>query len=356
MKFIRTCHEVRGRWLASPSRLAFERHIGRASARGICRVFGVRRRTLIAGGLAVGTAAGIGGCETMQRSALAGLSAAPPNPAPRSFDLASGLRLHAIQTGWVAVKRPHRAFGGADRLALPAIMASASWTEWMPVRAWAIEHPEGVIVVDTGETARVNAPDYPACDAVTGWFYRRNLKFAIDEADEIGPQFGALRLDQQAVRTVAMTHLHSDHMGGMGWLERATFLVSGRDANGHAGALMCRVPDRRRLRAVSHDGPRRGAFAGSHAVTADGSIVLVPTPGHTNGHQSILIEDGDRSWLLAGDAAFDLAQIENGTQAGIAEDRAAARATLALLKRQAAEHGTIVLPTHDSEALSRIEG
>jgi hypothetical protein len=32
---------------------------------------------------------------------------------------------------------------------------TASWTEPLPIYAFAIEHPEGVIVVDTGETARV---------------------------------------------------------------------------------------------------------------------------------------------------------------------------------------------------------
>ena len=292
-----------------------------------------------------------------QRSVRASQPSAPANPAPRSFDLASGLRLHAIQTGWVSVRRPHRAFNGPDALALPAIVASIGWTEWMPVRAWAIEHPDGMIVVDTGETARmVDEPDYPACDAASGWFYRRNLRFAIRPEDEIGPQIGALGLDPAEVRTVAMTHLHSDHMGGLGWFPNADILVAERDATGHAGALMCRIPDRSRIRPVRHDGPSRGAFASSRAVTSDGTIALVPTPGHTRGHQSALIADADRSWLLAGDAAFDLAQIEAGTQAGIAEDRAAARRTLELLGRQAGELGTIVLPTHDDAALERLDG
>lgn len=86
----------------------------------------MRRRTLVAGGLALGAFAAIGGCEMTQRRTGGQLPDAPPNPAPRTFDLASGLRLHAIQTGWVAVKRPHRSFDGPDAMALPAIVASAS--------------------------------------------------------------------------------------------------------------------------------------------------------------------------------------------------------------------------------------
>ena len=313
----------------------------------------MKRRTMIAGGATMLAAAAVGVCVSVQRSASRAIPPAPPNPAPRSFDLASGLRLHAIQTGWVAVKRAHRAFAGPDALALPAILASAAWTEWMPMRAWAIEHPQGAIVADTGETARMLDPDHAACDAVTGWFYHRNLRFAVRPEDEIGPQLKGLGIDPAAVRTVAMTHLHSDHMGGMGWFENAMFAVSRTDAGGHAGALMCRVPDRRRLLAVDHDGPGRGAFGGSHALTKDGAIALVATPGHTKGHQSVLIADGSRSWLLAGDAAFDLAQIEDGVQAGIAEDRAAARRTLEVLKREA-DRRTVILPTHDGTALQRL--
>ncbi|MGR3436320.1 MAG: N-acyl homoserine lactonase family protein [Shimia sp.] len=292
-----------------------------------------------------------------QRSAVGALPSAPRNPAPRSFDLASGLRLHAIQTGWVAVKRPHRAFAGPDALALPAIALSASWTEWLPVRAWAIEHPEGVIVVHTGETARMaDDPGYAACDAASGWFYGSNLRFAVRPEDEVGPQLGLLGIDPARVRTVALTHLHSDHMGGMGWFPEARFLVSAADAGGHPGALLCRIPDRARIEAIRYDGPARDAFAASHALSSDGAIVLVPTPGHTRGHQSVLVQANGRSWLLAGDAAFDLAQIEAGTQAGIVADRAAARDTLTALGRQRTVHGTVILPTHDDGALGRIEG
>jgi putative intracellular protease/amidase len=34
------------------------------------------------------------------------------------------------------------------------VFVDRHWTEWLPICAWVVEHPEGVIVVDTGETAR----------------------------------------------------------------------------------------------------------------------------------------------------------------------------------------------------------
>ena len=39
-------------------------------------------------------------------------------------------------------------------------LADKRWTAPLPILAWAIEHPEGLIVVDAGETARATEPGY----------------------------------------------------------------------------------------------------------------------------------------------------------------------------------------------------
>ena len=70
------------------------------------------------------------------------------------------MKVHAIQTGTVAVKERQRSGTGPGPLRLPLTLADRDWTEPLPIYAWVIEHPEGVIVVDTGETARVTEPGY----------------------------------------------------------------------------------------------------------------------------------------------------------------------------------------------------
>ena len=311
----------------------------------------VSRRGVVLG---LGAVAVAGGCAA--RMGMADdPGSAPPVPAPRSVALDTGLTVHAIQTGWVSVKRAHRAFRGPDALALPAIVASIRWTPWLPVIAWVIEHPDGMIVVDTGETARmVTDPDYPSCDGSGGWFYRNQLRFAVTPEQEIGAQMRGLGLDPDAVGTVVMTHLHSDHIGGMGQFANARFQVSRGDAGGHAGALLCRLPQRERIDARGHDGPAVDAFAASRAITKDGAILAVPTPGHTPAHQSVLVRGGGRSWLIAGDAAFDDGQVDRGETAGIAEDRDAARRTLDVLRHQRDQYGTAILPSHDPDAPARL--
>lgn len=259
-----------------------------------------------------------------------------------------------FQTGWVAVKQEHRSFSGPSALRFPAIMSSRSWTEWMPVTAFVIEHLEGLIVVDTGETARILEPDYTACDAGTAMFYRRNLQFALSEADELGPQMRRKGLDPNRVSKVIMTHLHSDHMGGMRHFPRAEFLVSQRASTGHTGALMCRIPKGLNIRAVAMEDAQTGVFPQSADVTTDGAIRIVPTPGHADGHQSVLIADEGKSVCVVGDAAFSLRQIIDEEIGGIVANVPDTRRSAKLLKQQNEVFRTVMLPTHDAENSARL--
>ncbi|MGB3544999.1 MBL fold metallo-hydrolase, partial [Rubrivirga sp.] len=84
-----------------------------------------------------------------------------------------------------------------------------------------------------------------------------------------------------------------------------------------------------------------------HALTADGAVRLVPTPGHTRGHQSVTVTGETGSALLAGDASFSLDQVRRRAVAGICEDRAAARRTLDVIAEHLDETGARYLASHE---------
>ena len=63
-------------------------------------------------------------------------------------------KIHALRTGLVQVRRPQMASRGRGPARVAHMLFDDDWSDWLPVYAWAIEHDEGVIVVDTGETAR----------------------------------------------------------------------------------------------------------------------------------------------------------------------------------------------------------
>ena len=70
------------------------------------------------------------------------------------------MKIHALQTGTVRVKPSQRVGRGRGSIRQLNILLDRSWTESLPIYAWAIETVDGVIIVDTGETARTREPGY----------------------------------------------------------------------------------------------------------------------------------------------------------------------------------------------------
>ena len=319
-----------------------------------------RRSFLLATGALVG--GGLGGSWLTGRAYSTQTSAPVPNlqvgvqVPPQTATTQSGLRIHAIQTGFVAVKRNHRAYSGPDRLALPAIAVDRQWTEWMPIYAWAIEHPEGVIVIDTGESSQAMDPAYFECTPADRFVYTSFLRFAVTKEDEIGMQLRSLGILPQDVRWVIQTHLHSDHAGGIHYFPHSEFLMGAADYPVSQGALPCHYPDWLEPTLVTfEDGPIH-VFERSHTLTRDETISIVPTPGHSLAHQSVLLRDGDAVYFFAGDASFDTNQIQNDIIPGICIDRPTARDTSTRLRSFFAAQPTIYLPSHDPDSGRRLVG
>ncbi|MFC6835691.1 N-acyl homoserine lactonase family protein [Halomarina ordinaria] len=277
---------------------------------------------------------------------------------PTTLDLGD-IRIHAIRTGRVAVKRAHRVLAGPDVTRFGSIVLDPRWTDWLPVTCFLVEHPETTVMIDAGETARTAEPGYFDCDLGTRLVYDRLLRFDVHSDDESGPQLDRLGVDPANVDIVAMTHLHGDHTGGLHHFPNARFLASRTELERPTvGALRCRWPDFFTPSPVDYDDGPFGAFPKSRALTEDKAVRLVPTPGHTYGHQSVLIrgaEDGAERWVLVGgDATFDLQQVRSRTVAGICDDPTAARKTVAHIADQLAAYPTVYAPAHDPHGAERL--
>jgi hypothetical protein len=107
------------------------------------------------------------------------------------------MKVHAIQTGTVAVKSRQREGKGRGPARLANTFIDRSWTEPLPIFAWLIEHPEGLIVVDTGETSRVADRGY-----FPWWqpYFKLGVREWVAPEDEIGPRIKALGLSPDDVR------------------------------------------------------------------------------------------------------------------------------------------------------------
>lgn len=283
-------------------------------------------------------------------------SSSPTASVPVTITTASGVRVHGVQTGTLSIKAAHRALRGPAALRFPSILLDRRWTEPLPMLVWVIEHPEGLIVVDTGELAGASTPaDYLESEPGLRWFVAPNFRIQVGTQEEIGPQLRALGLDPNDVRWLVQTHLHFDHTGGLGFFPRSEVLVSrlefDKPPNGAAPSLW---PSWYRPTLVEARSGAYGPFGESHVLTRAGDVRLLSTPGHTNGHLAVVLDDGETTYFFAGDAAFSEARLLKGEVAGISQDVAATRDTLGRIRELTRRQPVVFLPTHDPASLARL--
>ena len=269
------------------------------------------------------------------------------------------MRVHAIQTGSVAVKQRQRHGSGPGPGRVLSTLLDRNWTEPLPILAWLIEHPEGLIVIDTGETARALEPGY-----FTPWnpYFRFGLRETVAAEQEIGPQLRALGHSPEDVRWVVLTHLHTDHAGGLAHFPHSEILVSEKELERAVGSLgkargylPQHWPEWFAPTRVEFDQVPYGPFEASRVLTEAGDVVLLPTPGHTAGHLSVAVRDAERLVFLAGDASYTEQLMLDGIADGVTDDPKTARRTLHRIRELASHESTIYLPSHDPCSVSRLE-
>ena len=89
-------------------------------------------------------------------------------------------------------------------------------------------------------------------------------------------------------------------------------------------------------------------------MTSDGKVVIVPTPGHTPGHVSVIVVDGDVSYFLAGDASYTQRALVERQVDGVSPSESEALRTLQTILRYAHDRRMVYLPTHDPESAGRL--
>jgi len=266
------------------------------------------------------------------------------------------MKIHAIQTGSVRIKTAQvegRGHGLRRRL---GILTDPNWTHWLPTYVWVIDHPEGVIVVDTGQGTHL-------LESRKSWhpYMRWEVAFRIEREEEVGPQLRSLGIGPRDVKRVVLTHLHSDHDGGLAHFPQTEILVSRgelRTARGWQGRARGYLPNRWPSwfdpAPLDLDPEPFGPFAASRRLTEAGDVIAVSTPGHTAHHISVVVQDRAMTYFLAGDTSYDERRMLAGQIDGVSPDESIASATLAAIRQFVADRRSVYLPTHDPESAARL--
>jgi 4-pyridoxolactonase len=200
-----------------------------------------------------------------------------------------------------------------------------------------VEHDEGLFLFDTGF-------DYEHTNAV--------LPFELPEQTEeqtIPAQLALCGFAAADVGTLAMSHLHFDHVGGNKHLTESKVVVHAREiaqARNHEPFEYFGYSDR----TWDYEGVQLVPVTGDFELAK--GVFLYETPGHTVGHYSVLVKPDSkaRPMLFPFDVVYTSEALEKGVQPGFHNDPVAGIRSIRRVKALAEEHGADVLFSHDMDA------
>jgi len=191
-----------------------------------------------------------------------------------------------------------------------------------PVPAYLIEHPKGRVLFDTGLHPDLRHAPEKRFGARRAQMFR----FDFPPGAEVSARLEAIGRDPGKIDLIVSSHLHFDHVGGNALVPNATLLVQRREWE--AG----QAPDAAETRgffAVDYDlGHRLRLIDGEHDVFGDGSVVCMPTYGHTPGHQSLRLRLDSGEIVLAADSCYFCRTLRERRLPALLHDRAQFLASL----------------------------
>ncbi|MEM8894787.1 MAG: MBL fold metallo-hydrolase [Bacteroidota bacterium] len=217
------------------------------------------------------------------------------------------MEIHALQTGTVRVKQ-FQLTGASNTLSrFYQLVFTQKWSEWLPIYAWLIVADDELILVDVGESAKIFEEGF----LPSGGLYHKAVETRITEEEEITHQIKALGYDVKGVKTVLLTHMHGDHMNGIYHFEHAKihvpkaeydFAISKKGPG--SGYFQKNWPSWFQPELISYGASAEGSFSQSKAF--NDHITMVPTPGHSMGHQSVIVKDGSTNYFIGGDLTYNI--------------------------------------------------
>jgi N-acyl homoserine lactone hydrolase len=171
-----------------------------------------------------------------------------------------------------------------------------------------VQHPHGTLLFDTGFGRDVDAhfQTVPALMRATSKYEKEST---------VADQLKAAGIDPATLKGIVLTHAHWDHVSGIPDLDGAPVWVTQPELDFILGTH----PMTQLLRSFAGvdyqvfgflGGPYLG-FPQSHDVFGDGSVVMVPAPGHTPGSIIAFITlPGPKRYALVGDLVWQVEGIQ----------------------------------------------
>jgi len=169
----------------------------------------------------------------------------------------------------------------------------------------------------------------------------------LSEEDHIERRLAAIGMTPADIDVVVQSHLHFDHAGGLEWLTHAPILVQREEL-----AFARNPPVYQQLIYIQAD---FGMYLnwreldGDHDVFGDGRVTVISTPGHSKGHQSLLVRLEHQTVFLLADAAYLVSKMHSRSLPGILWSPDAIISSWERIEEIAREEEAELITTHDLE-------
>ena len=200
---------------------------------------------------------------------------------------------------------------------IPSIPKEKARDITIPVSMWVIDHPKGLVVFDTGNNVAITED----CKAYWAPGNCDFLKPSQKREDTIDAQLKKLGYSPDAVKVVVTSHTHLDHVGNIEMFPKAIHVFQkkelyqgwwpekfqGRTTPG--SFVMADIDNAREFNYLE--------LNGDYDLFGDGSVIVLSTPGHTQGHQSLKVKLPQTGTVIMAQDAIWMQENMDGYPAGL---------------------------------------
>lgn len=217
------------------------------------------------------------------RKLLTTLLLATASVTAQAADPTPTLRLYAMDCGRIQVKDAAMFSDTGDYDGKPLDVV---------VSCYLIQHPKGTLLWDAGLSDQL-AGKPEGVDAPGGNFH-------LSVAKPLLPQLAQVGVTPENLSFIAFSHLHFDHTGNANAFGKSTWLMSKAELAAATSEPPGAAIDPSQISA--HKTAKVETYSGDHDVFGDGRVRIVSAPGHTPGHQVLMLDLGKAGpVILSGD-------------------------------------------------------
>ena len=268
------------------------------------------------------------------------------------------IKIHILHCGSISVSKKIP-YGNGLTLAnsLGSVFTKPKNRIELPVSAYLIEHPNGLVLVDTGWNREISPNgeyDAKAAKECLPGHLVSLYRPKVEKGKTAVEQLAAMGIKPEDLHTVLLTHLDPDHVSGVYSLKNAQHLIMPQEVYWWVSRWIYKLRQPWKpwfglnYELFWYKGTGQGPLWWSRDLFDDGCIELVCLPGHDDGMCAVKVKNGKKFVILTSDAAYTERSWREGILPGFGFNQKAIQKSLDWIKKESEDPDCVaVIANHD---------